>query len=337
MKSGGGARRVVPAMLLAAVLAWAGPAAAQEVPARPEAGGFRLGIQPWLGYGLWHVAAAKGLFRAEGLPDVEIVTFAEDREINAALADGWLDGAGVATHTALMLAAAGTPIRIVALLDVSMTADAIIAGPGIETVADLKGREVAYEAGSTSHMLLSSALDRNGMSLADITSVAMPALDAAAAVTVDRTAAAVSYEPYLSLARLVDPSVRLLYTAAEEPGLISDVFVVREEVAAGRPGQVAALLRAWQAAHDDYEKNRADDRAIIARAVKAMPEQLSTAFDGITFYSLPESKAQLTGTFARQVIADVEEAARAAGLLRGEVDAAALIDPRFVGAVVPGL
>ncbi|OWJ65789.1 ABC transporter substrate-binding protein [Inquilinus limosus] len=329
MKGRGRARGAV----LAVLLAWAGPAGAQAIPAQPEAGGFRMGIQPWLGYGLWHVAAAKGLFRAEGLPDVEIETFAQDREIKEALAGGRLDGASVATHTALVLAAAGVPIRIVALLDVSMTADAIIAGPGIGAVADLRGRAVAYEEGSTSHMLLSYALARNGMSLADIVSVPMPALDAATAVTVDRTPAAVTYEPYLSLARLVDPRVKVLYTAAEDPGLISDVFVVRREVLEQRPGQVAALLRAWQAAHDDYEKDMAGGRAIIARAVQATPERLSTAFDGITFYSLPDNKIQLTGAFAQHVIADVERAARAAGLLPGDVDTAGLIDPRFVAAV----
>lgn len=318
--------------VLAVVLAWAGPAVAQAIPTLPEAGGFRMGIQPWLGYGLWHVAAAKGLFQAKGIPDVKLVTFTEDREIKAALAGGRIDGAGVSTHTALMLAAAGTPIRIVALLDVSMAADAIIAGPGVETVADLRGREVAYEEGSTSHMLLSYALARNGMTLADITSVTMPALDAAAAVTVDRTPAAVSYEPYLSLARLVDPRVRLLYTAAEDPGLISDVLVVREDVLEKKPGQIVALLRAWQAAHDDYEKDVAGGRAIIAKAVRATPEQLSTAFDGVTFYSLPDNKAQLTGAFAEHVIGDVKKAAQAAGLLQGDVDAAGLIDPRFVAA-----
>ena len=331
MKGRGRARLAV----LAAVLAWAGPAMAQAIPARPEAGGFRMGIEPWLGYGLWHVAAAKGLFQAEGLPDVEITTFTEDKDINAALASGRLDGANVATHTALVLAAAGVPIRIVALLDVSMTADAIIAGPGIGSVADLRGREVAYEKGSTSQILLSYALARNGMSLADIISMPMPALDAATAVTVDRTPAAVTYEPYLSLARLVDPKVKVLYTAAEDPGLISDVFVVREEVLKQRPGQVAALLRTWQAAYDDYQKDVAGDRAIIARAVRAPPERLATAFDGITFYSLPDNKAQLTGAFAQHVIADVEKAAQAAGLLHGDVDTATLIDPRFVAAVAP--
>ncbi|MGO1078750.1 ABC transporter substrate-binding protein [Inquilinus sp. CA228] len=321
--------------VVAVVLAWAGPATAQAIPALPEVGAFRLGIQPWLGYGLWHIAAAKGLFRAKGMPDVELVTFAEDREIKAALAGGQIDGAGVATHTALMLAAAGVRIRIVALLDVSMAADAIIAGPGVETIADLRGKEVAYEEGSTSHMLLSYALAQNGMSLADIISVPMPALDAATAVTVDRTPAAVTYEPYLSLARLVDPRVKVLYTAAEDPGLISDVFVVREEVVEQRPGQIAALLRVWQAAHDDYQKDVAGGRAIIARAVRATPEGLATAFDGVTFYALPDSRTQLTGAFAQHVIADVEKAARTAGLLQGDVDGAGLIDPRFAAAAAP--
>jgi len=321
--------------ILAVLLAWAGPAKAQDIPATPEPGSLRLGIQPWLGYGLWHVAAAKGLFRAEGLPDVEIATFTEDREIRQALADGRLDGASVATHTALVLAAAGVPIRIVAVLDVSMAADAIIAGPGVGAVADLRGKAIGYEEGSTSHMLLSYALARNGMGLADVVSVPMPALDAATAVTVDRTPAAVTYEPYLSLARLVDLLVKVLYTAAEDPGLISDVFVVRDAVVQQRPGQVAALLRAWQAAYDDYRRDMAGDRAIIARAVRATPEGLATAFDGVTFYSLPDNRAELTGAFARHVIADVEKAARAAGLLRGEVDAAGLIDPRFVAAAAP--
>jgi NitT/TauT family transport system substrate-binding protein len=335
MRGRGRARSAV----LAVMLAWAAPVAAlmaaQEIPASPEAAGFRMGIQPWLGYGLWHVAVAKGLFQAEGLPDVEITTFTEDREIKAALAGGRLDGASVSAHTALVLAAAGVPIRIVALLDVSMTADAIIAGPGIGTVADLKGKSVAYEEGSTSHMLLSYALARHGMSLADIVSVPMPALDAATAVTVDRTPAAVTYEPYLSLAQLVDPRVKVLYTAAADPGLISDVFVVRDEVLKQRPGQIAALLRAWQAAYDDYRTDMAGGRAIIARAVRATPEGLATAFDGITFYSLADSKAQLAGAFARHDIGDVEKGARAAGLLRGDVDAAGLIDPRFVAAVAP--
>ena len=328
-------RGVALAATITAGLAWAGPVAAQAVPAQPEAGSFKMGIEPWLGYGLWHVAAEKKLFQAQGLSDVEIVNFTQDKDINAALASGQLDGANIATHTALVMASAGLPIRIVALLDVSMTADAILAGPDIKTIADLKGKEVAYEEGTTSHILLNYALAANGMTLADITPVPMPASDAGAALIAKRVPVAVTYEPYLTVARAQDPAVKLLYTASADPGLVSDVFVVREDVLKDKPGQVAALLKAWQAAHADYAKDTAGDRAIIAKAVGATPEELSTAFDGVTFVSLPDNKTQLTGAFTQHVIVDVKKAAQAAGLLQGDVDAAALIDPRFVAAAAP--
>ena len=114
--------------LLASAAAHAADAA---IPTTPEAGSFKLGIEPWLGYGQWDIADSKGLFKANGLSDVQIVNFSEDKDINAALASGQLDAANIATHTAMGMVAAGLPVKIVLLLDVSMTADAIIAGKDI--------------------------------------------------------------------------------------------------------------------------------------------------------------------------------------------------------------
>jgi NitT/TauT family transport system substrate-binding protein len=321
------------AVAAVALAAWPlRPAAAQDIPAKPEPGAFKMGILPWLGYGQWFVAAEKDLFAAEGLGEVEIVNFTQDKDINAALASGALDGANIATHTALIMAQAGLPIRIVALLDVSMTADAIIAGPEIAGIADLRGKEVAYEEGTTSHILLNYALAANGMTLADITPVPMPAADAGAALIAKRVPVAVTYEPYLTLARNEDPGVTLLYAASEDPGLVSDVFVVRDDVLTERPGQVLALLKAWDAALAAYNADTPDGRAIISQAVGASPEELATAFDGVTYYSMAENREELTGDFAAKVMADVEAASIAAGLLPGDIDGPALIDPRFVDA-----
>lgn len=328
------ARRALAALAVLAMAGMAGVAAAQDaVPTRPEPGGFKMGLQPWLGYGQWHVAAAKGMFAAEGLSAVELVNFSQDKDINAALASGQLDGANIATHTAMVMAAAGLPIKIVALLDVSRTADAMIAGPEIATVADLKGKQVAFEEGTTSHILLDYALSQNGMSMADISPVPMPASDAGAALIAQRVPVSVTYEPYLTLARNQDPNLKLLYTAGENPGLVSDVLVVREDVLSERPGQVAALLRSWDKALAAYQGDTAGGRAIIAEAVGASPEELATAFDGVTYYTMAESKAQLTGPFAEVTAADVKQAALNAELLQGEVDVRSLIDPRFVDAV----
>ncbi|MDQ0391139.1 ABC transporter substrate-binding protein [Labrys monachus] len=325
------------ALLVAAALgvAAAGPAAHAAdaaIPATPEAGSFKLGIEPWLGYGQWHVAQAKGMFKANGLADVQIVNFSEDKDLGAALASGQLDAANVATHTAMGMVAAGLPIKIVMMLDVSMTADAMIAGKGITSIKDIKGKQVAFEEGTTSDILLKYALARNGMSVADIEPVPMPAADAGSALIAGRVPVAVTYEPYLTTAKAQNKDVTSIFTASEDPGLISDVLVVRDEVIKARPGQVLAMVKAWDAALAAYNANTPDGRAIISKAVGSSVEDLNTAFDGVRYYSLAENKKALTGDFATKTFADVEAAAKNAKLLQADVTAEQMIDPDFVKA-----
>ncbi|MET0484048.1 MAG: ABC transporter substrate-binding protein, partial [Aestuariivirgaceae bacterium] len=136
---------------------------AQAIPASPEPGDIKMGIEPWLGYGQWHIAGKKGLFKQAGLDSVEIVNFTTDADINAALAAGQLQCGNIATHTAMNFIAAGLPLKIVALLDVSKTADAMISDGSVTAVKDLKGKQVAYEEGTTSDILLNYALGQNGM------------------------------------------------------------------------------------------------------------------------------------------------------------------------------
>jgi NitT/TauT family transport system substrate-binding protein len=325
-------QRALAGLAAGILLMVAGAAVAQDIPAKPEAGTFRMGIEPWLGYGPWQIAAKQGLFAQHGLGDVQIVNFTQDKDINAALASGQLDGSNIATHTALAMVQAGLKIKVVLLEDLSMAADAILAGKDIASVADLKGKQVAFEQGTTSDILLNYALRKNGMSIADVTPVPMPASDAGGALIAGRVPVAVTYEPYISIARGQDKDIKLLFTAGEDPGLISDVFVVREEVLKQKPGQIAALLRAWDAAVKAYRADPKQGQAIISEAVGAKPEELETGFAGVRFYSLAENKEHLQGDFVQQTIKDVEQAAIKAGILSGPVETGGLIDPRFVDA-----
>jgi NitT/TauT family transport system substrate-binding protein len=305
---------------------------ADDMPMKPEAGAVKMGIEPWLGYGQWHIAAKKGLFTAAGLESVEIVSFNTDADINAALAAGQLQCGNIATHTAMNFIAAGLPIKIVALLDVSKTADAMLSDGSVADIKGLKGKQVAYEEGTTSDILLNYALSQNGMTIADIEKVPMPASDAGAALIAGKVPVAVTYEPYLTLAKQQNPKVKMIYSAGENPGLISDVFVVREEFLKEKPGQVVALLKAWDAALADYRKDTPGGRAIISEAVGAKPEELATAFDGVVYYSLAENKTELSGNFTAKVVPEVHAAARTAGILQKDVDLSTAIDARFVDA-----
>ncbi|WP_025660075.1 ABC transporter substrate-binding protein [Rhizobium sp. IBUN] len=324
--------RLAFAVGLVGLLTQALPAGAADIPAKPEAGSFKLGIEPWLGYGQWHVAAAKDLFKKQNLEDVQIVNFTEDKDINAALASGQLDAANIATHTAMAMVAAGLPVKIVSLLDFSLSADAILAGGDIKSVEDLKGKNIAFEEGTTSDILLNYALASHGLTIDDITRVPMPAADAGSALIAGRVPVAVTYEPYISAARAQDKNIKMLFEAGKDPGLVSDVFVVREEVLKSKPGQVLAMLKAWDSALADYKANTAEDRTIIAKAVGASPQDLATAFDGVQYYSTAEAAKAFAGDFTSRTFGDVLKAAKQAGILTDDVSAEKIIDPSFVDA-----
>ena len=306
--------------------------AAPMATAKPEPGTFTLGLEPWLGYGQLHVAKAQGIFQKQGLEKVDLVTFNEDKDINAALAAGKVDAAAVATHTAMGMIANGLKVKVVLLLDQSLTADAIIAGADITSLADLKGRTVAFERGATSDILLHRALAAAGLKWSEITPAPMPANAAGMALVSGKVAVAVTYEPYLSLALGSDSRVHMIYSGKDDPGIISDVLVVRDEVIARRPGQVMALIRSWDAALTHYKKDTLFDRGVIAKAVGAPPDELASAFDGIHYYSLQDNGEQLGGSFSEQTFPHVLQAAMAAGLVTRHVTPKQMIDTRFVQA-----
>ncbi len=318
---------------LAAILALGRPAtAAEAIPVRPEPGTLKMGIEPWLGYGQWYVAAKKGIFEQQGLSKVDIVNFTEDKDINAALASGQVDAANIATHTAMGMIAAGLPVKAVMLLDFSLSADAIIAGKDVKTMADLKGKDVAFEQGTTSDILLNYALAQNGMTIADVKPVPMPAADAGSALLAGRVPVAVTYEPYIAAARKQDPNVNLVYTAGKNPGLVSDVLVVTDDAIKTKPGQVLALVRRWGEALKAYEADTAASRKVIAEGVGSSPEELASAFDGVKYYSLAENKQSFDGDFRTKTFDDVLKAAKKAGLVTKDVTASEMLDPDFVAA-----
>ncbi len=327
--------RAIGGAALAATLvaALARPAsAADAIPATPETGTLKMGIEPWLGYGQWYIAQKDGIFAKRGLPAVQIVNFTEDKDINAALASGQLDAANVATHTAMGMIAAGLPVKAIMLLDFSLSADAIIANGDVKSVADLKGKKIAFEQGTTSDILLNYALSQNGMTIADVTPVPMPAADAGAALLAGRVPVAVTYEPYIAAAKKQDAKVSLVYTAGKDPGLVSDVLVVTDDAIKNKPGMVLALVKSWGDALIAYDADKTAGRKIIADGVGATPEELASAFDGVRYYSVKENQTSFNGDFRTRTFIDVLNAAKKAGLVSKDVTAAEMLDPDFLAA-----
>lgn len=295
-----------------------------------DLGKMKMGIEPWLGYGLWHIAAEDKLFKKQGFEQVDVINFAEDKDINAALASGQIDAANIATHTAMGMIAAGLPVKVIMLLDQSETADALIVSSDIKSLEDLKGKSIAYEEGTTSDILLHSALSSIGLTTADIKAVPMPASNAGSALIAGQVPVSVTYEPYLTVAKNNDPSIKMLYSGASDPGLISDVLVVRQSVIDEHPEQISALIKVWAASMDSYNTDTKRGREIISKAVGASPEELSTAFDGVKYLDVAANKTMLAGEFKNDTFPHILKAANEAKIISADLSYEQVIDTSFI-------
>ena len=301
------------------------PALAKDLPVEP--GTLRIAVTPWLGYAMWYIAQEKGFFKANGLDDVKLINFGDNKDINAALASGRLEADNESIQTLMANVQGGIPIKGILLVDASTKADAILANDTIKSVADLKGKKVAFEEGSASDLLLHYILKKNHMTTADIKVVQMPADSAGAAIISGSVPAAVTYEPYISAALAADKHIKLLAEAGEAPGLISDIFAVREDILKDRPGQVQALLKSWDQAVSYYRDHPAEGRAIISKGVGSDPKDLETAFDGVSYYSVGESESALKGQFKTETYPAIVKAALAIGMIKEPVPFDKVIDP----------
>ncbi len=260
----------------------------------------KLGLQPWLGYGPLWVAEQKGFFKKHNV-DVELTTFNWDQEMTAAVASGNLHVIAAATNGIITNYNQGVDQKGFLIMDMSFEADALITGNGIGSIAELKGKKVAFESGSTSDLLLNYALKQNNMAITDVEHVPMGASEAGLALIAGRVDAAVTYEPYISAALSKGGDYKLLYTAAEKPGLIADMLSASSEWIKANPQDVQGMIRAWDDAINFIRANPDEGKAIIAKAVGSPMEEFEPAFKGVRLYNIQENVEALKGEFQQSL------------------------------------
>lgn len=307
------------------------PPPAIDAATPPEPGVLRLTGRDGIASGLLRAAGSTGLFAREGV-SVRFAPAATDAEVESALIDGSVDGAVVPTWEALDLAEQDVPIHVVLLLTSSNTDDVILARSGIDGVSGLAGQRLAFAAGGD-ELVVREALGREGVVPAAVERIETPE-PAALLARGDVDAAVVDA---VDAARLQagDDGFVVLYAAGERPGLISHALVVRDAVTASRPGQLLAIVRAWQ---DVYVLDRDDPPAMAARMAPmlgAPAEEVLTTLEATALYDVPANAVELFpgGEYHDTTVAAVAAHAREAGWNRGAVTAAELIDPVFAQAV----
>ena len=154
----------------------------------------KLNVAYMPNYGsLWSVTTAmeKGYFAEEGL-EVTLTSFQDGPTIIAAMESGSID-IGYIGQGAHKLCIQGNA-KIFALSHIS-NGDALIGGPSVKTLEDLKGKKVAYSAGTSSEDILKNALAKADLTMDDIEAVEMEAANVVTAMLSGGVDACATWSP----------------------------------------------------------------------------------------------------------------------------------------------
>ncbi|OHC73603.1 MAG: hypothetical protein A3G18_00765 [Rhodospirillales bacterium RIFCSPLOWO2_12_FULL_58_28] len=296
---------------------------------------FRIGVVTWVGFGPLYVARDKGFFDEEGVK-VEIQRIEDLGALRGALASGKLDAIVHTVDSWASAAAEGLPAVCVLKIDQSFGGDGIVADSSIKTIADLKGKSVAFPRGLAGHFFLLHLMKQSGLSADDIKERYMEAADAAAAFIAKKVDAAVTWEPFLSEAGQTDNG-HIIATTADYPGLITDILIVRKSVVSSRPADIKRVLKGWFRAVDFTAQNGPEAAAIMERNFGIEVAEVEGMLSGLRFSSLEENIAAFGDNDAESPIVKTFNSAGQvysdAGLIKSPVSGAQYFDGSFLRAL----
>lgn len=251
-------RSTIAAAMLAALAC--GPASAQSAPTT-----VRFAYQTAIAGGPLMITDVRGLW---GVP-VQARGFVDGADVLQAVLAGSADAGLIATAPTITGAQTGDYV-IAAVAGRAGDTTAIVAPPdsGIKTVADLKGKTLAIQEGTTTALdVRNYILPHFGLTATDVTLVNMNMGAMPAALAGGRVNAVASVEPYISIAVQQNIGVRIQSLMPFDP--IPEFLVFRSAFVAQHPDVVVGALRGYFKAVDwikDHPRDAVDD--IVAGMAK---------------------------------------------------------------------
>jgi NitT/TauT family transport system substrate-binding protein len=203
----------------------------------------RLGFSAWPGWFPWQVAQDEGLFAKNGVK-VDLKYFESYTDSLTALSTGNLDANSQTLNDTLSSVSGGAKQTVVLVNDNSTGNDQIIARPGINSIADLKGKKVAAEQGTVDHYLLLLALRKAGLTEKDVQFTPLVTDAAAAAFVAGKVDAVGVFAPFTTTALGLKGS-RAIATSKDFPGAIPDHLVFGASFVKDHPTEVQGMVQTW--------------------------------------------------------------------------------------------
>lgn len=238
------------------------------------------------------VAKEKGFFAKEFGEDVEIVYDVADSGsmIMEMMTSGEIDFAALGDMPVIQAKANGLDVKVLSVFFTSTTGYQLIAAKdsGIQSIEDIKGKNVAVMSGSTNHKLLLKYLNSVNLTEEDINLVFLKNKDQLAAFVGNNVDAAVTQVP--TSTTIMEKTGAYEIANAEGYDNIATVMVGRGEFLDKNPEYAKKYLRAVIEATEWTKNNLEEALEIAAEYSEQSVESMKLYYDTRTFeYSLDEN------------------------------------------------
>ena len=294
----------------------------------------RLGFSAWPGWFPWQVAEEQNLFAKNGVT-VDLKYFESYTDSLTALSTGNLDANSQTLNDTLSSVSGGAKQTVVLVNDNSTGNDQIIARPGINSIADLRGKKVAAEQGTVDHYLLLLALKQAGLTEKDIQFTPMLTDAAAAAFVAGKVDAVGVFAPFTTTALGLKGS-KAIATSKDFPGAIPDHLVFGADFVEAHPTEVQAVVQTWFDTLAWIGQNSDKAIATMAKRGGVSPADYKTYDAGTTIFTREQNLAAFAAgstpanlDFQAQQIGDFLVST---GLAEEKPSLDGLLEPKFVQA-----
>jgi len=236
----------------------------------------RLGYQ----YHLWGapavVALKMGFFKAEGL-SIEDRRFASGVDTRSAMIAGHVDIGTVGITPFIVGASRGEMGALAAVCYAGKTAMVMArTGRGIKSVADLKGRRIASQVGSTLDDVFKKQIAPEAkLGPTDYEIINVKFQDQSSAITAGSVDAMLNLEPFCSFAE--EQKIAVQITDYYKYDLIPNMLAVNRPFAEKYPETCVAFLRGWLKAVDIFVKKPDEAANVMLGVYKDAGYNVSTA------------------------------------------------------------
>lgn len=278
-------RSLSPGRCLVVLLGIVLLALAQWLPRSVQHTPLRVGIGMWAGSESLLLARERGLLPNSRFQWVEVTW---PSALSSTLDTGVVDAAVMSLESVVTLLENDEDLRVVAVLDESKGADAVLARGDVPTLGDLKGRRVGVDLRGPGQHLLSEGLSSSNLKMEDIEAVSILQPEMVDVLARGDVSAVVAAEPWMT--KMIAGGAHVLKDSASVKTPIYRVLVVKTPFLEEQREALKELLRAHFAMMPVLRKSEAcPGMEAVLRRQELKLEELSAIMARVRHLSLEEN------------------------------------------------